>query len=343
MTLEDIAKRLNVSRATVSRALNPTTEHLISESVRKKIKAYAADAHFLPNRSAQELVRGRSYTIGAILSTSFNSIFYNDHLIKIQAGLHAVLEDHGRYTSKVVILPRGKPLSLGDQQGIGTRADGILVAALCDPAAYTMQDLLKDIHLRWKCPVVALHLDRTPIPAISTVNFNNQEAAHLGVTYLIQKGHERIGLIFSDNGAEDALERVKGFKSALRAHRLPYDPAWVAQGDFTAPSGYQSALKILQSKKKAVSALFCTNDEMAVGAMKAIKALRLNCPRDIAVMGFDGLSMGEFTDPRLSTVAQPSQEIARAGAQLLFDLVEERQKGPIHLRVKATLQIRDSA
>jgi DNA-binding LacI/PurR family transcriptional regulator len=344
MTLQHIAQKLNVSTATVSRALNPATEHLISPRVRKKIQAYASQLRFTPNPAARQLLQGRSFSIGVVLSTAFNSFFFNDQMIKVQAGLYAELEQELRYGCKLMVLPRGKPISEADRHVLGAYVDGLLVSALSDFSADRLHELAASLQRRWKKPIVALNLVPQRSSPISTVSFNNREAAYKAVRHLIQNGHEKIALIYADNGSWDAQERVAGFKNALADHHLSSNPDWHQRGDFSAVSGYQAVLELFkQPEASKVTAIFCMNDEMAIGALKGLKALHKRCPQDVAVMGFDGLAVGELMEPRLSTIPQPSYEIAKAGMKLLLDLVEGRQKGPVHLTVPTEVLIRDSA
>jgi len=344
MTLLEIAAKLNVSPSTVSRALNPQMAGLISEPVRRKIQAYAAKTGYVPNKTAQELVRGRSQTIGVILSTSFNSLFFSDHLAKVQAGIHAVMETGTPYACKWVVLPRGKSLSEADQHVLSSGIDGLLISTICDFTAYKLQDLAYALEKRWKHPIVALNLTSNSSSGINTVSFSNRDAAYKAVRHLIQRGHENIGLIYADNGSADARERVAGYKKALSDHHVHVNSAWVERGDFSPQSGYQAAIELFNRKNAGkISALFCINDEMAIGAIRALKALRKRCPQDVAVMGFDGLTAGEYVDPRLSTIAQPSFEIARAGTQLVLDLIDGKETGPTHRTLPAELMIRDSA
>jgi LacI family transcriptional regulator len=343
MTIFDIADKLKVSPSTVSRALNPATAHLISEPVREKIQGYAQRSGFVPNRTAQELVRGRSHTIGVVASTAFNSMFFSDQLTKVLGGLYSVLEADLRYSCKLLMLPRGMKLSESDNHVLRTGVDGLLISTICDYTSDALFDLAERLQERTKRPVVALNLPPRRGSHLSVVSFSNREAAYLAVTDLIRKGHERIAIVFADNGSADVKERLEGYKRALADHKIPYRKQWAVQGDFTAKSGYESSLPLLRQERGRPTAVFCVTDEMAIGVLRTLKALRLLCPKDVAVMGFDGLEAGELTEPRLSSVRQPFFEIAQAGTQLLLDLIEGKKKSPVSLSIAAPLIIRDSA
>jgi LacI family transcriptional regulator len=344
MTLLDLAKKLRVSPSTVSRALNPATSHLISDQVRSRIQGLAVESGYVPNRMAQNLVTGRTHTIGVILYSAFGSLFFDDYLARVQQGIYEALGHFPAYGCKLAILPRGKSLSEADQHLIGNGVDGILISTICDLTAERMRDLADSLERRWQRPTVVLNLDLPFKTRVSTVGFSNKDAAHKAVTHLLQRGHKRIGMIYTNDGSADVVERVKGYKQALADHQAPYDPLLTMEGHFTSPSGYKAALQLFKVKATAkMTALFCTNDEMAMGAIRALKVLRKPCPQQMAVMGFDGLIMGDYVTPRLSTVSQPMFEIAKTGTRLLLDLIEGRQKAPVHLTVPSQLQIRESA
>jgi DNA-binding LacI/PurR family transcriptional regulator len=243
-----------------------------------------------------------------------------------------------------VLLPRGKALNVVDHHLIGSGVDGLLISTLSDFNLLSLQEPVYAVERRWDRPIVALNIGTLKKSRISTVSFSNFQAAYMAVKHLIRKGHQRIGLIYTDDGAPDVVERVSAYKTALSDHRIAFDPTLVAEGAYLADSGYDAAIQILKRpESEGMTALFCTNDEMAFGALRALKILGKVCPNDIAVMGFDGLSAGELVEPALSSVEQPFFEIAKAGTNLLFDLIEGRQTKPIQQTTPTKLIIRDSA
>jgi DNA-binding LacI/PurR family transcriptional regulator len=334
---------MKVSHTTVSRALNPAKAHLISEPIRKKIQAYASRVRYVPNRTAQELVRGRSHTIGIILSTVFSSVFFSDYIAKVLSGIYAVLQENNEFGCKLIVLPRGSPLAESDTHILRTGIDGLLISSIGDFAAVEFERLARQLATRWNRPVVGLNMDCRPRRGLSVVSFSNREASREAVTHLIRKGHQRIALIWAENGSTDVRERIAGYREVLQEHRLVVEPELMVKGDFLTESGYRATLILMKADGPRPTAIFCINDEMAIGAMRALKALRLRCPEDIAVMGFDGLEIGKLLDPRLTTVRQPVKEIAQAGTKLLIDWLEGRQKGSVAIKIPAELVIRDSA
>jgi len=343
MTIKDLSKKLHVSTATISRALNPATAQLVNPALRHRIATYAEKHRFVPNQAARNLVMGRSHTLGIILYSAFGSLFFSDYLSKIQWGISEALNEHHGYGSRIAILPRGKSLRDMDQEAIGNGVDGLLISTICDFTLERLQEVAYSMERRWNKPIVALNIGTLKNSQINTVSFSNRDAMYQGVLRLIQKGHEHIGLIHTDDGSTDVADRLEGFNAALADHRLSFHAGFASVGNFTPASGYQATIELFKRPKSQIlTALVCTNDEMAFGAIQALKGLHKKVPQEIAVMGFDGLAMGEHLSPRLSTVAQPFFEMAKEGTHLLLNLIEGRVKGPVHLTIPSQLVPRDS-
>jgi DNA-binding LacI/PurR family transcriptional regulator len=342
MTITEIAKALRISHSTVSRALNPEKSHLISEPVRLRIERYASKSRYVPNRPAQELVRGRSHTIGVILSTVFTSVFFSDYLAKVLSGIYAVIQQEGKYGCKLIVLPRETDLQSSDLHILRTGIDGLLVSSIGDFAQPAFARLSHQLASRGDRPVVVLGIEQRRSRGLGTVSFDNQEAARQGVRYLVQKGHKRIGLIWADNGSPDLVQRVEGYRKALGECGLPASEELIARGNLLSEGGFEAARLLLKPGKSRPTALFCINDEMAIGAIQAIQAAGLRCPEDLAVMGFDGLELGKLLAPSLTTLRQPVREMAEEATRHLIDLIEGKQKAK-EIRLAAELISRHSA
>jgi len=346
MNLRKIAKALKVSHTTVSRALDPAHAHLISPAVRLKIQAHAKRLGYSPNPTARALALGRSHTVGVVLPTMFNSLFYNEHLIKTLAGIHQILKIRDAYNCRVVFPTQEKSLARLTPKELSQSLDGLLVWSQyvscewehADPAGHEM---LADL-ASWKRPLVVLGTSLQSPTALSSISFDHDQAAYEAVSHLIRNRHRLIALIYRDQDFADSRQRFNGYRRAMKDHQLLISERLIRQSDYTRPGGYRKTLELLQEKSPP-TAIFCTNDEMAMGAIQAIQAAGLRCPQDVAVMGFDGLNAGELMTPRLSSAEQPIQEMAAAGMNLLLDLIEKKQKGIIARSIPGRLLIRDSA
>lgn len=363
MHIRDVAKKLNVSVATVSRALNPATEKLVTPKTRQLVKAFAMKAGFVPNRAARGLSRGRTNTIGVVLPTNFQSIFFNDHFSKVLSGLYKTMAEKTHFDCKLIVMPRGVPIEKMEDLMMDSGVDGLVLSALCDHRFSSSHLFLEGLFKRWKKPIVVVGL-KTKSSRFNCVYSDNAEATKRALTHLIQKGHERIGIIRGwVPGPPDIEERFEAFKRTLKDHRLEIREEWNHEGrpltkeeDRYEPAvpavginvtgveyGYNSVLDIFKRSGSKPTALFCVNDEMAIGAVKALRTLKIRCPQEVAVMGFDGLQVGELLDLRLTTVNQPTVQMAETGTRLLLDILEDKVKTPQALFIPMDLIIRDSA
>ncbi len=364
MQIDDIAAKLKVSASTVSRALNPAKQHLISPSVREKIRKYAAKHGFTPNQTARELLTGKTHNIGVILPTTFESFFFNDHLDKSLAGVYKVLEEQREYGCKLIVIPKGSQRMDLDQQIRDSRVDGLLVSSLWDIGIHESRFIPESFLSKWTKPVVVMGLEPKEKSRFSSLYSSNVKAARQAVSYLIRKGHKKIAMVHQAPVVTDSRDRMEGYKLAFKDHHLKMDPSLIIETEVNLeeeralhPPSLQTDKRNLYPLERAIqvamelfgpngpkpSAVFCANDETAIGIMKGLRILGLRCPQDVAVMGFDGLELGELLDPRLSTVKQPSFEMAAEGTKLLLDLIEGRVHGPVSKFIPMELVIRDSA
>jgi LacI family transcriptional regulator len=342
MNIHSVAKDLKISVATVSRALNPATRHLVAEKTRKKIEDFVRAVGYVPNRTARELSTGKTKTIGLVCPNVLPSIFFNDYLIKLLAGLYNVLDADSGYNCKIMILPRGQVLSQLERQVHSSGIDGLLLSPYCDPALYG-GSFPKDLLSGWHRPVVLLNLQVKGLKRFSSVYVDHTEAAYKGVTYLIQKGHRDIAFVRGSDDFPEAVQRYEGYEKALADHGLKTRKEWVVEGNFLMEGGYAAALQLMRKGAAKPSAVFCANDETAIGVIQALKTLRVRCPADLAVMGFDGLEIGQYIDPKLTSVAQPTAQVAEIATRLLLELIQNPKKEPVLRAVSSALLLRESA
>jgi LacI family transcriptional regulator len=218
-----------------------------------------------------------------------------------------------------------------------------LISSQCDHSKTSAHYFDHKIFSVWNKPIVVLNLEVKRSHNVSVVTFSNYDAALNAVTHLIKTKRRRIALVYGDKSFEDSSARFEGYEAALRDHHLPIQKAMIKKGDYSEASGYAATIELFKQKDEIPDAIFCTNDEMAIGAIHALEVLRIRCPQEVAVMGFDGLTLGQYTRPRLSTVTQPIKEIAKTGTELLIDLIEKRVKGPDLKMIPSQLILRESA
>jgi LacI family transcriptional regulator len=160
--------------------------------------------------------------------------------------------------------------------------------------------------------------------------------------YLLRKGHRRIGFVNGEPWMEASSDRLKGYRQALAALDVPFDPELVRNGDWLPLQGYQRTLELLRLSERP-SAIFCANDLMAMGALQAVRECGYRVPDDISVMGYDDQELARYTDPPLSTLVLANYEMGRRAAELLIDMAAHRKTSrPATIRIDGPLVERAS-
>lgn len=314
-TLKQVAELAGVSTATASLALNKGP---VNEETRKRVLACARQLNYVPNKVGRMLTTGKSNAIELLIMTTnvhINTVRKTTLFYYLLEGIHSVAHEAG-YTLRFDV-KSFDDISLNDHfdRVVGEASlDGIIIVPqfLFD---YTFMPKLQ----RAKFPYVMLRPKRFGSNA-NYVDMANDVGAKLVADVFGRAGHRKIALI---NGPElhiDAIERERGFIEALSA--WPTEGLKKCCGDFTITSGYEAMRELL--KTFVPDALFCTNDYMAAGAMKALHEAGMKAPNDISVIGFDNSDLGIGLIPSLTTVDNRFEELGRQLALGVLDLIEGR-------------------
>src|SRR5581483_11263691 len=337
--LTDIARKLKVSHTTVSRALNPKKQHMISAEMREKIFRMVQELQYSRRRPVAMAKR----SIGVLLPTMINSIFFNEQMAKLLTGIFDVLRIHREYMCKLLVLSRENGLSDLTRADLTDDMEGLLISSHTDHSVSGVHYYPIKLLQLWDRPVVALNLEIGRSKNINVVAFSNFDAARKAVTHLIRMKRRRIAMIYADLTHEDSKDRYDGYTHTLKAHYIRVDKSLIKKGDYSHQSGYAATRELCADQSAMPNGIFCTNDEMAIGAIRALRSLRIRRPEDVDVIGFYGLSLGEVVQPRLSTVTQPLEEIAKEGTKMLINLIEGKIKKTQTKLVPSQLIIRESA
>ncbi|QSO46611.1 LacI family DNA-binding transcriptional regulator [Alicyclobacillus mengziensis] len=306
VTIKDIAKILNVSHTTVSRALNNSP--LISDETKKRILETAKQLNYVPNYSAKSLVQNRSYNIGLFFST-ITQVTSPGFFYETVRGVHSVITDN--YNLVVNGIDNYK-----DFQSIDTkRFDGIILMSQSEKDNALVYHAL-DRHI----PIVVLNREIADAGIVNILSADRRGAYH-AVTHLIENGHVKIAIIEGEKGFQATTERKEGFLTALIDKQIPIHGDYIVEGNYTMESGY-TAMKQLLRTSHPPTAVFSFNDEMAVGAMKAIFEAGLRIPQDISLVGFDDRQFSSYMTPSLTTVRRAISEVGRAGAKKLLSIID---------------------
>ena len=305
VTIEMVAQLAGVSLSTVSRVLNGTA--VVSQAKREAIDAAIASLGFVPNPMARGLAGGRSLSIG-VVTQALDSPFYGVALRGVEDELA-----HAGYSPLFV---SGHWDATEEARCIDVlrsrRVDGIIVLTgrLSDQA---LRNCAKAV------PVVVT--GRTlQAPGLFAMDFDNFEGARLATHHLLALGHRRIAFIGGDPRHPDAGERQQGYRAALDAAGIKFNPALVLPGQYQEQSGVEAVERLLDSRER-FTAIFAANDQMAFGAALALHRRGLHVPKDVSLVGFDDLPTAVFAVPPLSTVHQPTYELGRLAASAMLALI----------------------
>ena len=331
LTLEDIARKTGVSRSTVSRVIN--NQPNVREDVRKKVQDAIQETGFHPHAAARALASQHSSTIGLILPHSV-SLFFNDpYFQQITKGIAQSCNQHD-YTLALFLVG-----SKEDEKSIFPRVsrkgllDGVLVQSGHHGDQYIIGQLV-DKHI----PMVVLG---RPFRSdnVTYIDIDNVQASYEAVSHLIQLGRKRIATITGPKASAVGLDRLEGYRKALRENKLPADESLIVEGEFTEASGYSAMQMLVLSKPDAI---FAASDAMAIGAIRATRELGIRVPEDIAFVGFDDLPIATLSNIQLTTVRQPVLEFCIRAVEALIDKIENDGKQPYRIIMDTELIVRES-
>ncbi len=326
-TIREVAEVAGVSYATVSHVINNT--RVVSPETRQRVLNAMAELNYRPNALARSLRQGKTNTIGLVLPDSANPFF---------AEISRSIEDAAFNKGYSVFLCNTE---LDTQRELfyvdvlsKKQVDGIIFVAAGDQT-----DSL-DFLAREGMPVVMI--DRNvPNVQVDAVLPDHQLGGFIATQHLVQLGHQRIACIAGPSSITPSAERITGYRNALEQAAIPFDEKLVMRGDYHAQSGMEITHSILQMSPRP-TAIFALNDLMALGALRAAAEAGCSVPQDLAVVGYDDLELSQFTNPPLTTIAQPKKEIGRQAVSLLVDRILENGRPPRRLVLPPALIVRDS-
>lgn len=326
ITIKDIARVAGVSHTTVSRALNGNP--LIKKETRDRIERIAAELNYIPNYSAKSLVMKKSYTIGLFFS-SIDQGTSASFLVDAIKGIHQVLDENYSLTVHGID-------SIRHYDAITPRRfDGVLVMSQSEA------DNAFIYHLKQTgIPFVVLNRQLDD-PGILNVVANDREGVREALDYGIGLGHRKIAIIEGKAGFKSTTERKQGFMDSLIAHRLPLVPDYFTAGDYGVESGYNAMMSLL-SLSDPPTLVFCSNDDMAIGALNACYAQGVALPGQLSLIGFDDILFSQYTYPPLTTIRKPIADISKLGTIKLIERLEQPDSVPEQLFVQTELIMRQS-
>lgn len=328
-TLRDVAELAGVSTSTVSRTLERPAA--VAEETQRRVMEAVAACGYTPNISARNLRKMETRLITVMLPDVTNP-FFNE----IVRGVEQVAREHG-YS---VLLADTENLPV-QETAYGNllaarQTDGLILLNGRIPSG-----LLPAEGVPAKTPPIVVACEYVANLDLPTVQIDNIKAAREATEHLLGLGHKRIGFIMGPLWSVLSRDRLHGYRDALLDAGLDYDEALVATGNFSIVSGVAAARQLLSLPNRP-TAVFASNDEMAIGTMRAARDQGLRVPDDLSVMGFDDIRFAAFMDPPLTTVSQPGGDIGRNAMQLLLKIMSsspiERRRIllPTHLELRSS-------
>lgn len=309
VTIREIAKEAGVSIATVSMILN-NKDKKISEETRGRVLEVADRLHYIPNTMARSLVTRRTKTIGLIMPDITNPFF---------TGIARGAEDKANESRYSIIYCNSDDDLDREDQYIETltekMVDGVILAHSVD------RDIDFSSLKNGRIPIVLIDRDYALPGVVGKVMVDNEEASYKGVRHLLDRGYRRIAYIAGPMKTQTAKDRLEGYKKAIQGYGFHFDEALVKSGIYKSNWG-ENGVKEFLEEGIAFDAIFCGNDMIAVGAMKALKKEGLNVPEEVGVMGFDDIYPAALVEPELTTVRQPNYEMGYKAAGLLIETIE---------------------
>lgn len=307
-----VAKIAGVSIATVSRCINNPEK--VTERTRLKVQEAIVETGYSPNTLAQSFRRGRTNLIMVVLPSIGDPFF-----TAVMHGIRTAAREKGY---SILIEETQHTTMTADDIGallVSRQTDGIILLASMSPFG---TDILSAKSRRRLPIVVGCEKVSSDLADLPSVRIDSVDAAKEATNYLITQGHERIAMIYGQESSLLTKDRELGYRAAMKTAELKIRDGWLVAGQLSI-SGARQATRELLDHTERPTAIFCANDEMAIGCLHEIKAAGLTVPGDVSVMGFDDIRYAEVMDPPLTTIGQPADEIGERVMHRLCKRIEE--------------------
>ena len=323
-TLAMVAEAAGVSPSTVSRILNGTAR--VSADKAAAVRAAIDSLGFSPNPVARGLAGGRTSSVG-VLTQTVSSPFYGEaHL-----GIEAALREEGY----IPLFVSGHWVESEERKALDElmlrRVDGIIVLA------GRLSDRVLQTYAR-QAPMVVLGRAISG-SRMHSLSFDNRAGALMATRHLIEMGHRRIAYIAGDTDHDDAVERLEGYREGMRQAGLQIDPKLIVKGDFTEQGGMLAVSRLIEAGVP-FTAIACSNDQAAIGALLALNRRNIRVPDDVSIVGFDDVAPARFSIPPLTSVHLSVYQAGEAAARRMLGLL--RGEASSEVLPEPRLAIRES-
>ncbi|MEO0365577.1 MAG: LacI family DNA-binding transcriptional regulator [Pseudomonadota bacterium] len=313
VSIKEVARLAGVSTATVSRCVNNPEK--VTEKTRVKVQQAIRTTGYSPNTLAQSFRRGRTNMIMVVLPSVGDPFFS-----RVMRGIRKAAKAKGY---SIVIEETQLNTMTADEIGamlVSKQMDGMLLLASLSPFGTE----ILSTHSQRRLPIVVGCETVAPeLAEFSSVHIDNVAAAIEATQFLLDKGHSRVGMITGQAASLLTKDRELGYRKAMDDAGIEVQQGWIVNGELSI-DGARSAMRALLDQRPAPTAVFCANDEMAIGALHEAKLAGLLVPDDLSIIGFDDMRYAEVSDPPLTTIGQPAEAI---GERAIYRLCSEIENG----------------
>lgn len=315
MTIKDVARLAGVSITTVSQILNKKGDRFSPET-RQKVLAVVKELDYKADYFAQNMVSKQTKTIGMVVP-DITDLFFS----KVIEGVEKHLNELGFMIILCNSNHSSEKENLYIEELLHRSVEGIILAS---PNPIHLPKLKNEDGSN-KIPHILIDrgINKRDEGQLITNEF---QGAYEAVEHLVNLGHREIGMLSNETSFYEITDRFYGYKKCLEDYQIPFQEEWIVSKNLTIKGGYEGAQQLLEQN---ITALFCGNDQMAIGAYRAINEAGKQIPKDISVIGYDGLEITDYLVPSLTTVAQPIFEIGYFAAKFLVDHINNpKEKVP---------------
>lgn len=332
VTLEEVARVAGVSRSTVSRVINEQPS--VRPETRERVWQAIHECGYRPDPVARSLVTRRTQIIGVVIPEAVAQLFADPFFPLLLRGATETCNAQHYQLILALFDDPSKERDLYERVLRNGYVDGVVVASasLADPLISHLEE----------DGIPFVSVGRHPSKDVHFVDADNVSGAHMAVEHLIRLGHRRIATICGRLDMAAGKDRLRGYRQALEAHRIPVQNELIVEGDFSEASGMAAMPPLLSASPSAV---FSASDTMAIGALKALRRAGLRVPEDIALVGFDDIPVASVVEPALTTVRQPIERLGSMAVEVLLGLLRDAPdvRAPTHkIILPAELIVRES-
>ncbi|EOD01782.1 LacI family DNA-binding transcriptional regulator [Caldisalinibacter kiritimatiensis] len=312
VTIKDIAKHAGVSMTTVSKIINNKDQD-ISQATRDKVLKIMKEYNYVPNTIARSLVTKKTKTIGLVIPDIRNPFFPE---------LARGAEDKANEEGYNIIF-----CNTDDDVSKEEKYISMLAEKMVDGIIFTASSKRTsgfDILSKKSIPIILVDRDIDFVGVKGKIIVDNFQGAYEGVIHLLECGYKKIAFISGPLSSNTSICRLDGYKKALKSYEIDFKEECILEGDYKSEWGYK-AVNTLLSKGIEFDGIFCGNDLIAIGAIKALKENNIVVPKEVGVVGFDDIYIANLVEPQLTSVKQPNYEMGYKAVEMLIDIIDNKK------------------